>query len=192
MHLLSILMIVAAGIEPSIEGQYPAATKLLECNFDEAADRDYDLWPDGWTRRHGPGFPLYLKIGIVNDQTPTGHRSLQIDMDGGGAVIYSPRVPVAQIYDYMVECQLRCEGLQSSTAFLALVFQDEKQRPVETFFSEKLHGTEDWPNSGWGRCRPVLLKCGRRWWPSTSSPAPARTLRVEFSSATCGWHECRA
>ncbi len=144
MHLLSILMIVAAGIEPSIEGQYPAATKLLECNFDEAADRDYDLWPDGWTRRHGPGFPLYLKIGIVNDQTPTGHRSLQIDMDGGGAVIYSPRVPVAQIYDYMVECQLRCEGLQSSTAFLALVFQDEKQRPVETFFSEKLHGTEDW------------------------------------------------
>ena len=84
MSILLSLLIVAATGATTTDSQHPDAVAVFSCNFGEQADRDYDEWPDGWTRKKGNGFPGYLPVKIVNDGA-AGERALRMQLDGGAA-----------------------------------------------------------------------------------------------------------
>jgi hypothetical protein len=127
---------------------YPGAVEVFSCQFDDQADADYDEWPDGWTRRRGPGFPAYVGIKIVVDPQPPPQspqaRCLAIELDGGAAAAYSPPVKVSPLLSYVLEAEIRTEGLKHHRAFLSLTFLDEKHQRLQTVYSEKLTGTTAW------------------------------------------------
>jgi hypothetical protein len=144
MHVLLTLLIVATQPAAPIEVDHAAADPLFACSFDESWDKDYEGWPDGWTRRRGPGFPRYVKVQISREPTPADDSCLRVDLDGGGAVAYSPAIPVSNGFGYVAECQLSTEGLAHDRAFLSITLLDEKRRRVETYTSEKTHYTDGW------------------------------------------------
>lgn len=153
MQLLLSLLIVTSGPEASIGGRPPEATQVFHCAFDDAWDRNYDGWPDRWTRRFGPGFPQYLKVAIDRQQPgPAGGHTLRFDLDGSGAVAYSPPIPARSIYDYVLEGYVQTQGLKHDGAFLSITFLDQGDQRCETYYSDRISGT-----SGWQRLRLPIL-----------------------------------
>ena len=57
MTIATLLLILAANPTPTTEERYPAAHQVFRCGFEEDVDRDYDMWPDGWTRLRGLALP---------------------------------------------------------------------------------------------------------------------------------------
>ena len=103
MQTAFILLILSIGADSSAEGEYPEATTIFRCRFDELADKNYDGWPDQWTRRRGKDYPQYVKVEIREEPTPAGQFCLRIDLDGAGAVAYSPIIPAGPLYSYVLE-----------------------------------------------------------------------------------------
>jgi len=153
--LVTSLLIVALAGEAPIEGHYPDATRCFACTFDQNIDRNYDNWPDLWTRRRGPGFPHYVNVGIVDERSPRGSRSLKVELDGGGAVAYSPPIAFSNLVDWVLESAVKTEGLHHDEAFLSLTMLDEKQRPLGTFESPRLGGTRGWTTLRLGPVSPT-------------------------------------
>jgi hypothetical protein len=131
----------AASAGPSIE--------VFRCRFEPSQDRDYDGWPDGWSRGRGPGYPRYVRIRICEDSPPGGGRSLRVDLDGGGALAQSPRIPVRPTSAYVLEAALRAEGLAHDQAYLSVTFLSAQRAPLRSFHSQPVRSTGPW--------RPVRL-----------------------------------
>src|SRR6267142_942201 len=41
---------------------------VFVCDFEEQNDRDFDGWPDGWTRRRSRELPEFVRVGIVTER----------------------------------------------------------------------------------------------------------------------------
>ena len=137
-----------------LTSRYPEATEVFHCNFDQSSDANFDAWPDGWTRRRGPGYPGYLKIEIQPSPTPTGGQCLQVNLDGGGAVVFSPPIEVSMLYSYVLEGLLSTEDLEHDRAFLSLTFLDVDKHPLVTFESEETVDTKGWKKISLGPIAP--------------------------------------
>src|SRR3954451_4513835 len=109
--LLSLL-IVAATPDGS-ESRFPDSVEVFHCKFDESVDKNFDGWPDEWQRYRGAGFPQYINIGICDDRSPDSLGSLRFDLNGGPARIDSPRIPLATMYSYVLEAQVKTKGLKN-------------------------------------------------------------------------------
>src|SRR5262245_32884455 len=59
-----ILIVSALATAPNDPSGVSAGDALV-CDFEEAADRNYDGWPDRWIRRRSRELPEFLEIGIV-------------------------------------------------------------------------------------------------------------------------------
>lgn len=138
------MVILAAGPAAPIADQIPGGKEMFRSMFDESSDVNYDTWPDGWTRRRGPGFPHWLPIAITNDPGPHAQGCLRIDLDGGAAVAFSPTVPAASLYDYILEVYVSTAGLVGDKAFVSLGFLDGGRRRLEEFRSRVIGGTSQW------------------------------------------------
>lgn len=139
------LMVIAAGWKDApIEERHPEAIELFQCDFEEDTDLNYDLWPDQWTRRSGPGYPRYVDVEISDQDAASKDRSLNIQLDGGAATAYSPPIAVRDIFSYVLEGQIKTEGLEFDKAYISLTFFNDKQQPVETYYSEKFKETGGW------------------------------------------------
>ncbi len=154
MNVLLSLLIVAVNPDAPIEERYPGAAEIFHCPFDAPWDKNFDDWPDEWSRRRGRGFPHYVTIRICDDPTPAGSRCLRIDLDGGAAVAYSPVIRVTPLYTYVLEGWLQTEGLQHDEACFSLTLLNKKQRPLETHRSEKIQGSRGWKKLRLGPITP--------------------------------------
>lgn len=152
--ILLSLAIVAAEPDAPLSGDSPDAVVVFKCNFDASSDPNFDTWPDGWTRMHGPGYPNYLKIEIQPDKTPAGDQSLRINLDGGGAAVFPPPLEVNPLYSYVLEGSLETNGLKFDHAFLSLAYLDDEGRPIVTFQSEKIVDTQGWKTLRLGPIAP--------------------------------------
>src|SRR5262245_51608311 len=93
LNLLIVSVLVAANRDDDAPGTH--SVQVLHCDFGEASDNNFDLWPDNWTRLRGPGYPQYVKIGIVDQGPPKTDASgksiptpaLRVKLDGGGALV---------------------------------------------------------------------------------------------------------
>ncbi len=142
LELLIVSALVAAPNAATADGAPQARVKaaiapIYECNFGEKADADFDGWPDGWSRRRGPGYPHYLKIGIVKQPAGTGERGLRIDLDGGAAAAFSPPIAIDSRYAYLLEGVAKSEGLTHDVAYLTLSFLGSQRKVLQTFASRQ-------------------------------------------------------
>lgn len=154
MNLLIPLFLLAINPQAPLEARYPGAAPIFACNFDTACDKDFDLWPDGWTRRRGPAFPNYLVIALNEEPTPVGDRALRMELNGGGATAYSPALAVLPRYSYVLEGCLKTEGLQCDAAFFSLTFLDADRKALEVYYSEKVSDLRQWQKLRLGPLSP--------------------------------------
>ena len=110
----------------------------FECDFGATVDRDCDGWPDGWTRRHGPGFHDFLKIGIGPDSIPQDKSgaargsALLVELNGGSAEVGSPRIPITASFSYVLEGECRLSDLVHDDALVSLTFLDSQGKSLQT------------------------------------------------------------
>ena len=97
--LLSLLILTVVPAAPNAVADAP---EVFECTFGESWDQNYDEWPDGWSRRRGKGYPEYVSVKIVTAEDALAEgKCLQVDLDGGAAIAYSPPIrvtPLAQLH----------------------------------------------------------------------------------------------
>ncbi len=142
MDILLALLIVAApaGSATSVAG----ASSVFECDFEADADRNFDGWPDDWARRRGPGFPHYVGVRMSRDPAAAGNGCLRVDLDGGGAVLYSPPIEIRRGYSYVVQASLKTLGLKHDQAFVSITWLDEKESPLGVQYSQRHRGDTPW------------------------------------------------
>jgi hypothetical protein len=126
------------------DAQRADAVNVFHCAFGNEWDVNYDTWPDRWVRSTGAEFPHYVKIGIRDDPSALGGKSLQIALDGAAAAVSSPPIRVMPRFSYVFEAQLRIEKLTHSAVVLKLDFCDPAGRVVQTRHSAPLSDTKGW------------------------------------------------
>jgi hypothetical protein len=115
------------------ETKTAARSAVFECDFGTTVDRNYDGWPDGWTRRHGAGFHDFIKMGIAEDKTgPARGSALVIQMNGGSAEVGSPKIPITPSFSYELEGECRLTDLVHDDVHIILTFLNAKGKALET------------------------------------------------------------
>lgn len=115
------------------EAKMATGSVVFDCDFGTTFDRNYDGWPDGWTRRHGAGFHDFIKIGIAEDKSDPARRSaLVLQMNGGSAEVGSPKIPITPSFTYVLEGECRLTDLAHDDVHITLTFVNAKGKPLET------------------------------------------------------------
>lgn len=140
MHLLPVLLIVSTLGSAPIDARYPQAVEIYACGFERGTDRNFDGWPDDWSRRRGPEYPHYLAIQESQESSPEGQQCLRMTLDGGAALAQSPAIPIERAASYVLELYIRTETLVHDEASAAVVFLDQDKQPLETV---RLPGVRD-------------------------------------------------
>jgi hypothetical protein len=68
-------IILASLTQAPIGGGLDDAVSIYECDFGSESDRNYDGWPDGWSRKAGLGYPKYVKLKSGMDLSRAGRPS---------------------------------------------------------------------------------------------------------------------
>jgi len=120
--------------------------EVYRCDFEDESDTNFDLWPDGWTRRRGRGYPSYVNVAISDnpESAARGTRFLQIDLDGGAVSLYSPFIEVSPLFSYTLRGHLRTSGLVHDSASMEVIFYDEDRKLIQSFDSEQFSDQGDW------------------------------------------------
>ena len=139
-----MLKFPATKIESPFVQRDPLAEIVYRTNFEAAADYDEDLWPDGWTRYFGEGYPRYLQIGITSRRSPFGEACLEIPVQRGAAAAFSPRAEVQQGLTYMGHAHLLSQDLQHNRVFVSLSLLDADGLVLKTTISEPVINTDGW------------------------------------------------
>src|SRR5215469_3533900 len=150
--LASLLILTALGNAATV-ARHPDAVTLYQCDFEQAADEDYDKWPDGWARRRGPGFPHYLPIEISPESSAAGGHCLRFDLDGGPASGSSPPVAIDPRHAYVLEARIATRQLVHNRAWLSIQLLDQQRQLLETIASEKYTMVDGWATVAMGPVR---------------------------------------
>lgn len=151
-----LLAFLILSVVPSAPNAAVDAPEVFQCDFGGSWDQNYDDWPDGWSRRRGKGYPEYISVKIVSaeDALSTG-KCLQVDLDGGAAVAYSPPVRVTPLHSYVLEGSLDTSGLEADQAFLSLTLLDENRERLESYRSDKVGHRDGWTMLRLGPIEPL-------------------------------------
>ena len=152
-------MLMASEAETPLKRRYSEAVEVFQCDFGPSSDANFDAWPDGWTRRRGQGYPSYVKIEIQPASTPADQAAgvrqcLHVDLDGGGAAVFSPPIQVDMLYSYVLEGSISSKDLKHDRAYLSLTFLDADKHPLVTFESEDASGGGGWRKISLGPIAP--------------------------------------
>ncbi len=164
-HLLLISILAATPAAPNAAAapdvsavahaaQPEIAWEVYRCDFDEQHDRNFDGWPDHWTRRQGRSYPAYVKAAIPyseeeNTQSTTSDPAestefLRVDLDGGAVALFSPPIPVSPIFSYVFEGVVRTEKLKHDIVFYSVTFFDAEKNIVERLESKRVRNAPRW------------------------------------------------
>jgi len=153
--LLCVLMLATAPVN---DGR---ADIIYSTDFEQPADLDFDQWPDQWTRLRDEQHPEYLKMRIVadSDPLPESNQALRIDLNGSGAVAYSPPLKISPLFSYRLEGCLKTDQLVHDVAYYTLTFSNTEHQPVETYRSQQLHSAPSWRRVVIGPVTPSGKDC---------------------------------
>ncbi|HEX4147716.1 MAG TPA: hypothetical protein VHY20_01960, partial [Pirellulales bacterium] len=143
MNLLACLMIVAALSPAGDPAADPDAVQVFACDFAPGTNLNSQGIPAGWSRRIDAQCPRYVPIRLDADAA-AGGGCLRIDLDGGAAELYSPRLPLEEGYAYYVEAQVRTASLQHDAASLSLSVSGSSGRQLEQARSPGIGQTTPW------------------------------------------------
>ncbi|MDR2116716.1 MAG: hypothetical protein LBP87_10105 [Planctomycetaceae bacterium] len=147
----TILLAQTAPLLPGqIVRQTPSGGLIFRCLFDRNSDaEDNDTWPDHWTRKNGIDqgilFPEYLEIANVQNNNNFGNYSLRMNIEGGGAAVFSPKIPIRFGMSYTVSAYADAVNFVYDDIFILLAFYGEKNtEPIQTVSSAKIRNTNGW------------------------------------------------
>lgn len=163
------LVIVSLLAVPPSEAPAATAGAVFACDFEEAIDRNYDGWPDGWGRRYSRELPEFLSVGIVPENAAGGaamprearNYCLQLAVDGGGAAVYSPEIPVSAQYSLVLTLRLKTAGLAYDGAWAVLSLLDDEGNVVQSHASPPLAHCPNWQTIRIGPIAAVSNKATR-------------------------------
>lgn len=118
-----------------------AAEVLYATRFDYESDRNYDRWPDDWTRARGPRYPHFVEMAIVpGDEGPY----FEMVLDGGAAVAFAPEIAIDSNHCYSVAAEVSTNGLRHDGCWLSVVFRAADGRTLASHQTRPLRGTRMW------------------------------------------------
>ena len=141
---VSSLLILATLAIPVSEDRHIDAVEIFSCDFGDSWDRNYDGWPDRWTRRRGADWPHYVNIYLGNGDKRVKDPSLTIDLNGGSAEASSPPIAVSKKFSYVLEGRIQTAGLINSRAQVRIDFCDDDLRVLESASSKWFTGSNEW------------------------------------------------
>ncbi len=156
---LSILIPLCTGLvfaQPQgvpLPGQLPRPTigggVIYRCLFDRSADVNRDTWPDEWVRKRDIDndipFPGHVVVAIVENANPFSNYSMRVNVGGGAAGVYSPKIPVRSGMSYKASVYVDAVGLRHDEIYLLLSFYGKATpKPIKTIVSERIRNTGGW------------------------------------------------
>ncbi|MDA1053338.1 MAG: hypothetical protein O3C40_23045 [Planctomycetota bacterium] len=152
-HCLLPLLILSADASAHTASSLTQSQEVRHWDFEGDDDKNYDHWPDDWTRRRGKGYPLYLNVEIAEDKQPrvsdqqaeaSSQHALRMELDGGAALVYSPLVEVSPLFSYVLSGYIRTEGLTHDVAYASVLFYDKDRKLLETLESSHHQQARNW------------------------------------------------
>ena len=143
-YCLLPLLILSADAPVHTATPQTLAQEVRHWDFEAGDDKNYDRWPDDWTRRRGKGYPLYVNVEIAKDDQarvggqqdgPGDNHALRMDLDGGAALVYSPLIEVTPMFSYVLHGSIKTEGLTHDVAYAAVMFYNKDRKLLETLKS---------------------------------------------------------
>ena len=150
MGFLSMGGSLSAQLLPGqLQRQSPAGGFIYRCLFDRLMDADGDGFPDYWTRKEGIDsgvpFPIHLNIAIADHPNPFGNHVLRMNMEGGAAAVFSPKIPIRAGMSYTVSAHVETSTTLFNEIFVqALFYGDDATRPIYVADSRKIGNTNGW------------------------------------------------
>lgn len=141
MSTLALIIVSALGGAPT-DAAVEHAVEIYRCDFGPAVDRNYDGWPDGWSRRRGGDYYEFLKIGL--DVDPSGQSSLRIGMNGGAAAVSAPAVDISARFSYVLDVDIRTVGIRHEGAYALLALYDDLGNVLERHSSPVVVSDDKW------------------------------------------------
>jgi hypothetical protein len=151
-HLLASCLATTPAGDRTLDN----ASEVCRFSFEtEDEDPNYDLQPDNWTRRRGPGFPPYVRAMIDRSTASHGKNSLLVELNGAQFAYYSPLREVDGEHSYVLRGKIRSIGLKNDAALVSVSLLDATRRRVERRLSLAVTGRhEDWVTVEIGPFRP--------------------------------------
>lgn len=146
---------------PPADSREVSHEAIFATKFGQESDANYDLWPDYWTRKTSPEYPHYTKIEIVDDPTAENGRSLEIYLDGGGANISTPAVPILPKFGYKAFIRAKAEGLKYTEARFVIELQNRNQERLQVELSEPIEADGEWHDVKINSLRPIAAEIDR-------------------------------
>ncbi|MBC8352100.1 MAG: hypothetical protein H8E66_08920 [Planctomycetes bacterium] len=152
-HCLLPLLILSADASAHTASSLTHAQEVRHWDFEGGDDKNYDRWPDDWTRRRGKGYPLYLDVAIAEDKQSRLDRqqvetdspdALRMELDGGAALLYSPLVEISPLFSYVLNEYIKTEALTHDIAYASVMFYDKDRKLLETIESTPHRHSVDW------------------------------------------------
>ena len=141
---LSSLLILAALAVSASEERHVDAMEIFSYDFGQDWDVNYDNWPDRWTRARSAAWPHYVKVRLEDDPEAVAGRCLTVSLNGAGASVSSPAVPVSDKFSYVVEARLRASGLKHSHTHVRIDFCNDNRDVLTSSSSEHYQNTDGW------------------------------------------------
>ncbi|QDT66142.1 hypothetical protein [Calycomorphotria hydatis] len=157
-QLAAALMLLTAVNGEKSEGPdlLKAATEIANYHFGSEEDQDFDLLPDGWSRRKGEVFPQYVEIGIDRERGRTEPGCLTITPNGGPAVLYSQPIRIDSLRTHLFEGFIRTDRLRKNAALFSISVLDHQRNRIARYTSRPVSGTHrDWVRLRIGPIRPI-------------------------------------
>ena len=122
---------------------------IYRCLFDRLSDTDSAGFPDHWTRKegfdNGIPFPSHIVVGIAENPSPFGNHVLRMNIEGGAAAAFSPKIPVRPGMNYTLSAYVETNTLVfNEVSILAAFYGDEMTKPIRIVESKKIRNTNGW------------------------------------------------
>lgn len=157
----------------SAGGEAPlvSAGDVVACDFEDASDRDYDGWPDHWTRERSASLPDFLRISIVPEEPVAGatgaaaagpkNRCLRVELNGGGAVVSTPPRAISAQFSLLLTARMKTAGLKHDGAWVELKLLDAQGQVVQSHASARLTDCPDWQSISLGPLTTIHERAAR-------------------------------
>ncbi|MCA9241857.1 MAG: hypothetical protein KDA37_16720, partial [Planctomycetales bacterium] len=137
------------------------ALPIFTCQFGEDVDKNYDLWPDRWTRDISRKYPHYVEMKITDDEAVKPGRCLQILLDGANARVSSPPISVIPKFSYTLSLKLKTTGIEQSRVWVSIDFMTPDGKVVQTHRSQAFRSTDKWVEVSIDKHRPLSAEVDR-------------------------------
>lgn len=143
--LITCQLLALSGQAEEQDDPFTGAIDVFRFSFENDQDLDYDRHPDDWIRRIGRDFPHYVPIEIDPNHGFRGQQSLEIQANGGPAILYSPVMRIDSLHAYVFQGWVKTQQLQNDSAIISLSFLNHKRERIQRVLATPVSGTHrDW------------------------------------------------